>query len=35
MLKSSGVYVDLPEVGPDPFHVHLDRMIELIHRQLA
>jgi hypothetical protein len=32
MLKGSGVYVDLPELGQDPFHKNLDRMIELVER---
>jgi pimeloyl-ACP methyl ester carboxylesterase len=32
MLKPSGVYVDLPELGQDPFHKNLERMIELIER---
>lgn len=34
MLKPSGVYVDLPELSQDPFHTHLDRMIELVNRHL-
>lgn len=32
MLKGSGVYVDLPDLGQDPFHKNLDRMIELVER---
>ncbi len=34
MLKSNGVYVDLPELGQDPFHANPDRMVELINRYL-
>jgi pimeloyl-ACP methyl ester carboxylesterase len=34
MLKPSGVYVDLPELGQDPFHNSLDRMVELVNRYL-
>jgi pimeloyl-ACP methyl ester carboxylesterase len=32
MLKGSGVYVDLPQLGQDPFHKDLDRMIELVEK---
>jgi pimeloyl-ACP methyl ester carboxylesterase len=34
MLKGNGVYVDLPEIGQDPFHDSLDRMLELTMRYL-
>jgi pimeloyl-ACP methyl ester carboxylesterase len=34
LLKSSGVYVDQPELGQDPFHDSLDRMVELVNRYL-
>jgi len=34
MLKGSGVYVDLADLGQDPFHNNLDRMVELIARHL-
>ena len=34
MLKGSGVYVDLPELGQDPFNNSLDRMVELVNRYL-
>jgi len=34
MLKSSGVYVGLSELGQDPFHDRLERMVELINQHL-
>jgi pimeloyl-ACP methyl ester carboxylesterase len=34
MLKGSGVYVDLPQFGQDPFHDAVDRMVELLNRHL-
>jgi pimeloyl-ACP methyl ester carboxylesterase len=34
LLKSSAHYVDLPDLGQDPFHVALDRMIALVNRHL-
>ena len=34
MLKGSGVYVDLEELGMDPFHNNLLRMSELVQRYL-
>ena len=34
LLKSSANYVDLPELGHDPFHVALDRMVALVNRHL-
>jgi pimeloyl-ACP methyl ester carboxylesterase len=34
MLKGSANYVDLPELGQDPFQVAVDRMVTLVHRHL-
>lgn len=34
MLKGDGKYLDLPELGQDPFRVALDRMVDLINRHL-
>ena len=34
LLKPSGHYVDLPELGQDPFHVAVDRMVTLVNRHL-
>jgi hypothetical protein len=34
MLKGSGVYLDLHELGQDPFHSSLVRMGELVQRYL-
>jgi pimeloyl-ACP methyl ester carboxylesterase len=34
LLKSSTHYVDLPDLGHDPFHVALDRMVALVNRHL-
>jgi len=34
LLKSSAHYVDLPDLGQDPFHVALDRMVALVNRHL-
>ena len=32
LLKSSAVYVDLPDLGQDLFHRALDRMVMLLDR---
>lgn len=34
LLKSDSVYVDLPAIAQDPFHVTVDRMAELVNRYL-
>src|ERR1700691_5622128 len=34
LLKTDATYVDLPELGQDPFHVSLDRMVTLVNRHL-
>ena len=34
LLKPSGQYVDLPELGQDPFLVAVDRMVTLVNRHL-
>ena len=34
MLKPDAVYIDLPTVGQDPFHVAVDRMVDLLQRYL-
>ena len=34
LLKSTANYVDLPELGHDPFHRALDRMVTLVNRHL-
>jgi pimeloyl-ACP methyl ester carboxylesterase len=34
LLKPGSPFVDLPELGQDPFHVALDRMVALINRHL-
>jgi pimeloyl-ACP methyl ester carboxylesterase len=34
LLKSDASYVDLPELGQDPFHVAVDRMVTLVNRHL-
>ena len=34
MLKGNGVYVDLPELGHDPFHKDMERMVELVNKYL-
>jgi len=34
MLKGNGIYVDLSEIGQDPFHTDLERMVELINKYL-
>jgi pimeloyl-ACP methyl ester carboxylesterase len=34
LLKAGATYVDLPELGQDPFHVALDRMVALVNRHL-
>jgi pimeloyl-ACP methyl ester carboxylesterase len=34
LLKAGATYVDLPELGHDPFHVALDRMVALVNRHL-
>ncbi|HWX32489.1 MAG TPA: alpha/beta hydrolase [Steroidobacteraceae bacterium] len=34
MLKADATYVDLPELGQDPFHVSLDQMVTLVNRHL-
>jgi pimeloyl-ACP methyl ester carboxylesterase len=35
LLKPGSTYVDLPEVGQDPFHAALDRMVTLVNRHLS
>lgn len=34
LLKPDSSYVDLPELGQDPFHVAVDRMVMLVNRYL-
>jgi pimeloyl-ACP methyl ester carboxylesterase len=34
MLKAGADYIDLPHLGQDPFHVAVDRMVELLNRHL-
>jgi pimeloyl-ACP methyl ester carboxylesterase len=34
LLKSSAHYIDLPDLGQDPFHAALDRMVALVNRHL-
>jgi pimeloyl-ACP methyl ester carboxylesterase len=34
MLKSNAIYVDLPDLGQDPFHDAADRMMDLVNRHL-
>ncbi len=34
LMRPEAAYVELPEVGLDPFHVSLDRMVELLNRHL-
>ena len=34
LLKADGSYVDLPELGQDPFHAAVDRMVTLVNRHL-
>jgi pimeloyl-ACP methyl ester carboxylesterase len=34
LLKADATYVDLPELGQDPFHVSIDRMVTLVNRYL-
>jgi pimeloyl-ACP methyl ester carboxylesterase len=34
MLKADADYIDLPELGQDPFHVSIDRMVTLVNRHL-
>jgi pimeloyl-ACP methyl ester carboxylesterase len=34
LLKPTAAFVDLPELGQDPFHVGLDRMVTLVNRHL-
>jgi pimeloyl-ACP methyl ester carboxylesterase len=34
LLKPGSPFVDLPELGQDPFHVALDRMVTLVNRHL-
>jgi pimeloyl-ACP methyl ester carboxylesterase len=34
LLKSDASYIDLPELGQDPFHVAVDRMVTLVNRHL-
>jgi hypothetical protein len=33
-LKPDSTYVDLPAIAQDPFHVAIDRMVELVNRYL-
>jgi pimeloyl-ACP methyl ester carboxylesterase len=35
LLKSGANYVDLPELGQDPFHASIDRMVVLVNRHLG
>ena len=35
LLKAGSTYIDLPEVGQDPFHAALDRMATLVNRHLS
>jgi pimeloyl-ACP methyl ester carboxylesterase len=34
LLKADATYVDLPELGQDPFQVSIDRMVTLVNRHL-
>jgi pimeloyl-ACP methyl ester carboxylesterase len=34
LLKAGSAYVDLPAIAQDPFHVAIDRMVELVNRYL-
>jgi pimeloyl-ACP methyl ester carboxylesterase len=34
LLKAGATYLDLPELGQDPFHAALDRMVTLVNRHL-
>jgi pimeloyl-ACP methyl ester carboxylesterase len=34
LLKADASYVDLPELGQDPFHAAVDRMVTLVNRHL-
>jgi pimeloyl-ACP methyl ester carboxylesterase len=34
LFNANATYVDLPELGQDPFHVSLDRMVTLVNRHL-
>ncbi len=34
LLKDGATYVDLPELGQDPFHAAVDRMVALVNRHL-
>jgi pimeloyl-ACP methyl ester carboxylesterase len=34
LLKAGGTYVDLPELGQDPFHRAVERMVTLVNRHL-
>ncbi len=34
LLKPDATYVDLPDLGQDPFHVAVDRMVSLVNRHL-
>ena len=34
LLKPGATFVDLPELGQDPFHIGLDRMVTLVNRHL-
>src|SRR6202040_144058 len=34
LLKPGATFVDLPELGPDPFYLAVDRMVTLVNRHL-
>jgi pimeloyl-ACP methyl ester carboxylesterase len=34
LFNADATYVDLPELGQDPFHVSIDRMVTLVNRHL-
>jgi pimeloyl-ACP methyl ester carboxylesterase len=34
LLKTSAAYIDLPDLGQDPFHFAIDRMVALVNRHL-
>jgi pimeloyl-ACP methyl ester carboxylesterase len=34
LLRTSAAYVDLPELGQDPFHAAIERMVSLVNRHL-
>jgi len=34
LLKAGATFVDLPELGQDPFYLDVDRMVTLVNRQL-